>query len=200
MTARRDAAELAFSTRQQEAETALAAVEARRAELDGEAASILGEARAKATEIEAAAGAEADRIVAEARHTADRVRAASEQEVAALAASRDAINAQLVDLRRTLNAFGGAPPVDAVLATEPRAVYETAIAEHGTSDADQTIAVDVDVAAASDAVDVEEPAGDTDVVDAPPVAAPSGALDAMLGEPVESRPHRELRGAARFHR
>lgn len=185
MMARRDAAELAFTTRKQEAEADLIRSEQRRSELESEAEGLLEEARAQAGDIVAAAGAEADRVVAEARHTAERARKVSEQELTALAASRDAINAQLADLRRTLDAMQTASPVNAVLATDPRDGIETSPPTYEDDPASGD--TDLDAAGASGTEPTEQ-------------IMLGGALDAMLGEPVDLTAPGEPRGVTRERR
>lgn len=107
---RRKAAEDEFAQQMDDARTRLAELEAHiehsRAEADAERAEASRETRRVLEE----AQRQAETLVSEAKATAARVRADSDRELAAASQRRDAINAQLANVRQMLTALTGVVP------------------------------------------------------------------------------------------
>lgn len=109
---RRDAAAAEFSAQMQAHEQALLRAEERQSGAEAEADRILLSARSQAEAQLGAARQEADRLVESARLTAEKIRRQSERELQAASERRDAITAQLANVRQMLATLGGAALVD----------------------------------------------------------------------------------------
>jgi DivIVA domain-containing protein len=105
---RRDKAEAAFEERAEISEKELQAARNRVAKLRAEGDQLQAEAARRAQQLQADAERKAEQIVADAMERADRIRAESDRELAAATQRRDAINAQLTNVRQMLATLSGA--------------------------------------------------------------------------------------------
>ncbi len=107
LAARRDRAAEDFRTQMSQQENSLAAMQERADSLFSDASRTLEEAKAEATTLLESARAESRSLVTSAREQAERVKRDSDRELAALAARRDSITAQLTNVRQMLATLGG---------------------------------------------------------------------------------------------
>ncbi len=114
LAARRDRAAEDFAKQMAAYEQALSAAEERHAAIQAEADRLLNEARQSAESIVRAAREEAAEKVDDARLAAERVRKESERELLAATARREAVTAQLTNVRQMLAALGAGPLLDAI--------------------------------------------------------------------------------------
>jgi cell division septum initiation protein DivIVA len=119
---RRDTAERTFQERAEMAERELDAARNRVAKLRAEGDQLQAEAARRAQQLQADAERKAEQIVADAMERADRIRAESDRELSAATQRRNAINAQLTNVRQMLATLSGtsgaAVPDDAEGSTE----------------------------------------------------------------------------------
>ena len=104
---RRENAEKVFQEQSQRSDQELAAAQDRVANIRAESEHQMSEATRKVARLTAESEAKAEQIVADAISRADRIRAESEREVAAATQRRDAINAQLTNVRQMLATLSG---------------------------------------------------------------------------------------------
>jgi vacuolar-type H+-ATPase subunit H len=104
---RREKAANEFAAQLQAQEDAIAAAEDRRAAIESEAEKYKADAQAQAEAALTAANNQAYEIVENARLSAEKVRRESERELQAAGARRDAITAQLTNIRQMLATVGG---------------------------------------------------------------------------------------------
>ncbi|MFV0429410.1 MAG: hypothetical protein ACK5KO_08295 [Arachnia sp.] len=104
---RRDRAEAEFNEQMEARRRELDAAQQQADDAQNEARRIQTDARSQADEALNRARAEAESITTEARDQAERVRRDSERELAAVGARRDAITAQLANVRQMLGTLGG---------------------------------------------------------------------------------------------
>lgn len=116
LTKRREQAERDLAARQAKAEARLAEVEQRAEKLRTDAERLRKEAERRALQTTQNARQQAEDIVADANAKAERIRSESARETAALANRREAINAQLANVRSMLATLTGAAVTPA---TEP---------------------------------------------------------------------------------
>jgi cell division septum initiation protein DivIVA len=107
---RRDKAEAMFQDRTESAEQELDAARNRVAKLRAEGDQLQAETSRRAAQATADAERKAEQIIADAMERADRVRAESERELSAAVQRRNAINAQLTNVRQMLATLSGAAP------------------------------------------------------------------------------------------
>src|SRR3954470_7618516 len=105
---RRDKAEAAFQERAEISEKELQAARNRVAKLRAEGDQLQPEAARRAQQLQADAERKAEQIVADAMERADRIRSESDRELAAATQRRNAINAQLSNVRQMLATLQGA--------------------------------------------------------------------------------------------
>jgi cell division septum initiation protein DivIVA len=122
---RRDKAAEEFAVQMHANEVAIAHAQERQAALDAEADRTLADAKAQADAHLKAAREEAGQHVDSARLSAEKIRRESERELQAATARRDAITAQLTNVRQMLATLGGAtivnPLADPAPAVDPAA-------------------------------------------------------------------------------
>lgn len=137
LAARRATIDQEFEERARLTERQLVAAQEYAVQVRADAELLTEQASARAAHLVAEAERTAERIVAEAMERADRIRAESEREIAAAADRRDAINRQLVNVRRMLASVSAAAPglveLDTVLEADP-AVDEPASGAGPTPD------------------------------------------------------------------
>ena len=104
---RRAKAEATFQERAELSERELEAARNRVAKLRAEGDQLQAEAARRAQQLQADAERKAEQIVADAMERADRIRAESDRELAAATQRRDAINAQLTNVRQMLATLSG---------------------------------------------------------------------------------------------
>jgi chromosome segregation ATPase len=104
---RRAKAEAEFQERAEVAEKELDAARNRVAKLRAEGDQLQAEAQRRAQQLQADAERKAEQIVADAMERADRIRAESDRELAAATQRRNAINAQLANVRQMLATLSG---------------------------------------------------------------------------------------------
>jgi DNA anti-recombination protein RmuC len=104
---RRDTAEQMFQERTEEAERALDEARDRVTRMRAEAEQVAADAQRRAEQLAAESERRAEHIVAEAKARADRIRDESERELAAATQRRNAINAQLANVRQMLATLSG---------------------------------------------------------------------------------------------
>jgi F0F1-type ATP synthase membrane subunit b/b' len=107
---RRDTAETIFQQRTDEAEQALDEARDRVQRTRTEADQMAAEAQRKAAQLHAESQQKSEQIVAEAVARAERIRDESERELAAHVQRRNAINAQLTNVRQMLATLSGTTP------------------------------------------------------------------------------------------
>ncbi|HZC74124.1 MAG TPA: hypothetical protein VE442_25790 [Jatrophihabitans sp.] len=107
LAARREKAEQEFQERTEIAEKELEAARNRVAKLRAEGDQLQAEAQRRAQQLQADAERKAEQIVADAMERADRIRAESDRELAAATQRRNAINAQLSNVRQMLATLQG---------------------------------------------------------------------------------------------
>jgi cell division septum initiation protein DivIVA len=107
LAARREKAEKEFQERADMAEKELDAARNRVAKLRAEGDQIQAEAARRAQQLQADAERKAEQIVADAMERADRIRSESDRELAAATQRRNAINAQLSNVRQMLATLQG---------------------------------------------------------------------------------------------
>jgi 4-hydroxy-3-methylbut-2-enyl diphosphate reductase IspH len=96
-----------FQERTEEAERALDEARDRVTRMRAEADQIAAEAQRRAAQLTAESERKAEQIVAEAKARAERIREESERELAAATQRRNAINAQLANVRQMLATLSG---------------------------------------------------------------------------------------------
>jgi DivIVA domain-containing protein len=111
---RREKAANEFAAQLQAQEDAIAAAEDRRATIESEAERYKTDVQGQAEAALTAANNQAYEIVEQARLSAERVRRESERELQAAGARRDAITAQLTNIRQMLATVGGSALVDSL--------------------------------------------------------------------------------------
>ena len=119
---RRDKAAAEFANQMQVNEQAIVRAQERQAALDAEADRTLAEAKAEADLHLKAARDEAGHHVDSARLTAEKIRRESERELQAATSRRDAITAQLTNVRQMLATLGGVSIVNPLADPEEKAV------------------------------------------------------------------------------
>jgi cell division septum initiation protein DivIVA len=119
---RRDRAAEEFAVQMQANEQAIARSLERQAAIDAEADRTLADAKAQAEAHLKAAREEAGQLVDAARLAAERIRRESERELQAATSRRDAITAQLTNVRQMLATLGGASIVNPLADPEPASV------------------------------------------------------------------------------
>jgi DivIVA domain-containing protein len=129
---RRDKAGEEFATQMQTNEQAIALAQERQAAIEAEADRTLTEAKAQAEAHLKSARDEAAQHVDSARLAAEKIRRESERELQAATSRRDAITAQLTNVRQMLATLGGAAIVNPL--AEPDVPAEAAAAEDTTTD------------------------------------------------------------------
>jgi hypothetical protein len=157
---RRDRAAEEFAAQMQVNEQAIVRAQERQAALDAEADRTLAEAKAQADLHLKGAREEAGHHVDSARLTAEKIRRESERELQAATARRDAITAQLTNVRQMLATLGGVSIVNPLADPEeakPEPV--AAVEEDVVPEPDEVEETASDEAAATDEIDVE---GDTE--------------------------------------
>ncbi|HAM44668.1 MAG TPA: hypothetical protein DCM67_06605 [Propionibacteriaceae bacterium] len=132
-------------------EQALSATEQRRMAIQAEADRLLAEAKEEADALKRAARDEAAQRVDDARLAAERVRKESERELMAATARREAVTAQLTNVRQMLAALGAGPLLDALGEDDgaPAAITESVTFEED-AEAAETDEVDDQAEAADD--------------------------------------------------
>jgi cell division septum initiation protein DivIVA len=105
---RRTKSEAQFQERAQMADKELEAARNRVAKLRAEGDQLQAEAARRAQQLQGDAERKAEQIVADAMERADRIRSESERELAAATQRRNAINAQLANVRQMLATLSGA--------------------------------------------------------------------------------------------
>jgi chromosome segregation ATPase len=120
---RRETAEQQFQERAEMAEKELEAARNRVAKLRAEGDQLQAESARRAQQMQADAERKAEQVVADAMERADRIRAESERELSAATQRRNAINAQLTNVRQMLATLSGTAgaAVTEEAAPEPRA-------------------------------------------------------------------------------
>lgn len=138
---RREASEAEFSVQIEQHKKQLQDAEDHLTSSENEARRIVADAKSQAEDLRRNARSEAEAMVTEAKQSAERIRRESDRELAAISQRRDAITAQLTNVRQMLSTFGGGAALAAVdnaaaLATEDAAAPETndADAEEGATD------------------------------------------------------------------
>ena len=157
---RRDRAAEEFAAQMQVNEQAIVRAQERQASLDAEADRTLAEAKAQADLHLKGAREEAGHHVDSARLTAEKIRRESERELQAATARRDAITAQLTNVRQMLATLGGVSIVNPLADPEeakPEPV--AAVDEDVVPEPDEVEETASDEAEATDEIDVE---GDTE--------------------------------------
>lgn len=149
---RRDRAAEEFATQMQVNEQAIVRAQERQASLDAEADRTLAEAKAQADLHLKGAREEAGHHVDSARLTAEKIRRESERELQAATARRDAITAQLTNVRQMLATLGGVSIVNPLADPEEAPAKPTALPQ-------PFAAVEEDVAPEAED-EVEDPAAD----------------------------------------
>src|SRR5690606_18639967 len=147
---RREQASAEFARALAQHDQKLAAAEERLAAIEKEAEERKADSEREAQQLLDGARAEAERLVREARETAEKIKRESDRELAAAASQREAITAQLSNVRQMLATIGGGVSGAALsaLVQEPAAATEPAEAEAGgdaTDAADGAGAADSDV-------------------------------------------------------
>lgn len=107
---RRDKAEDMFQDRTELAEKELESARNRVAKLRAEGDQLQAESARRAAQLTADAERKAEQIVADAMERADRIRSESERELSAATQRRNAINAQLTNVRQMLATLSGTTP------------------------------------------------------------------------------------------
>jgi len=151
LAGRRDAAAAEFEQQLTAHGQQLAASTARRDAAETEAAKLLEQATQQARAQLSAAQEEANRLVSAARAQADRIRTDSSRELAAATQRRDAITAQLTNVRQMLSTLGQGAGAALSLDLIPEVVP-------AAESSDATDEPTADSAASAEAVVVEEPA------------------------------------------
>ncbi len=162
---RRDRAAEEFAAQMQVNEQAIVRAQERQAALDAEADRTLAEAKTQADLHLKGAREEAGHHVDSARLTAEKIRRESERELQAATARRDAITAQLTNVRQMLATLGGvsivnplADPEDVPVKQEVEPVPFAAL-EDAEPEAEEVEETATDEAEATDEVDI---VGDTE--------------------------------------
>jgi hypothetical protein len=154
LAVRRDTAAEEFAVQMQGNEQAIVRAQERQASLDAEADRTLAEAKAEADMHLKNAREEAGRHVDSARLTAEKIRRESERELQAATARRDAITAQLTNVRQMLATLGGVSIVNPL--AEPEEAKPAAAVEEGVvSEADDREGGQASVAEATEEIDIE---------------------------------------------
>lgn len=157
LAARREQADGDHQALLDKQQRALAAVQERADSLTSDASRALGEAKAEATTLLEKARAEARGVLTAARDQAERIKRDSERELAAAIERRDAITAQLGNVRQMLGTLGGGAAIGALLDGAPEQVQanEPAVAEPvsepGSESVSEPISQPVDESAAESA-------------------------------------------------
>lgn len=115
---RRSKAEKDFQERTALAEQQLVTAQQQVTQLRAEAEQALSDANRKAARITAESESKAEQTISEAMARADRIRAESERELVAATQRRDAINAQLTNVRQMLATLSGTTPANIQLPGE----------------------------------------------------------------------------------
>jgi cell division septum initiation protein DivIVA len=155
LAVRRDKAAEEFAVQMQVNEQAIIRAQERQAALDAEADRTLAEARQQAELHLKGAREEAGSHVDSARLTAEKIRRESERELQAATSRRDAITAQLTNVRQMLATLGGVAIVNPL--AEPEAV--TAPAQQQAAESPEVEESAADEAEATDEIEIE---GDID--------------------------------------
>ena len=158
LAARRDKAAEEFAAQMQVNEQAIVRAQERQAALDAEADRTLAEAKAQADVHLKSAREEAGHLVDSARLSAEKIRRESERELQAATARRDAITAQLTNVRQMLATLGGVSIVNPLAEPEEASAPEAAAVGE-----DQ--ATDVVPGVDDDAADEVEVVGDVDAAE-----------------------------------
>ncbi len=167
---RRDKASEEFANQMQVNEQAIVRAQERQASLDAEADRTLAEAKAQADLHLKGAREEAGHHVDSARLTAEKIRRESERELQAATARRDAITAQLTNVRQMLATLGGvsivnplADPEEAAPKSGPAAVGSAQAKEvEDVADDDADPGAVAAEAAAEDEIEIEGDVGDAE--------------------------------------
>ncbi|PZQ44419.1 MAG: hypothetical protein DI570_28475, partial [Phenylobacterium zucineum] len=139
---RREKAAEEFSVQMQANEQAIAMAQERQAAIEAEADRTLAEAKAQAEAHLKAAREEAAQHVDSARLSAEKIRRESERELQAATSRRDAITAQLTNVRQMLATLGGAAIVNPLAEPEESSVAAAAVEEpEAAADATESEAV-----------------------------------------------------------
>lgn len=171
LATRRDKAASEFAHQMDAYEQALSATEQRRMAIQAEADRLLAEAKEEAEGLKRAAREEAAQRVDDARLAAERVRKESERELMAATARREAVTAQLTNVRQMLAALGAGPLLDALGEDDeaPAAITESvdfeADAEDVETDEADDPAVDTDEAEDTEATEVDPVEEEADEVE-----------------------------------
>ena len=157
---RRERASAEFAVLMDEQQRALDDAQVRSAALLSDAESDRRRAREEAEGLLVRARAEAEEVVAAAREQAERIRRDSERELAAVTAQRDAITAQLGNVRTMLATVGGGSMVGgslmAVAMDDPEATSDTGEpTTEGPGAGDDAADAHVDADASTDEDDVD---------------------------------------------